>query len=146
MSSCVVLMFLSNGSTLPVLGVMNVSTFTGFLLFLYQHCLPIKGIFWVLTLVSYICSCVHAVIHYYNGSTAGCGNCYRMCKPCNSRCKCKGNCRNPHNDGGTCARCEPQDETDDSVSDDEERLPLVTQSADTFDSESDDSDQEADQS
>ena len=35
------------------------------------------------------CGCKGATC---DGSTAGCRNCYRMCKPCNSRCKCKGNC------------------------------------------------------
>ena len=64
-----------------------------------------------------------------------------MCKPCNSRCKCKGNCKNPHNNGGTCARCEQRDETDDNATDDEdqapETLPLVTRSADTIDSSTD---------
>ena len=92
------------------------------------------------------CGCKGATC---DGSTAGCRNCYRMCKPCNSRCKCKGNCRNPHNDGGTCAKCEQQDETDDNATDNEEQapeiLPLVTCSVETIDSntESDDSDQEA---
>ena len=71
-----------------------------------------------------------------DGSTAGCRNCYKMCKPCNSRCKCKGNCRNPHNNGGTCGRCE-HDENRDTTDDEEqapETLPLVTRSADTIDS------------
>ena len=84
-----------------------------------------------------------------DGSTSGCRNCYRMCKPCNRTCKCKGNCRNPHNNGGTCARCE-QEESDDHSTDDEEQapetLPLVTRSADTVDSstDSDDSDHDVD--
>ena len=60
-----------------------------------------------------------------------------MCKPCNCTCKYKDNCRYPHNNGGTCARCE-QEETDDNSTDDEEQapetLPLVTRSADTVDS------------
>ena len=64
LSSCVVLIFLSNGNG-PFLYVMNVSIFTGFLLILCQHCLPIKGIFWFLILVSYICGCVHKVIYYH---------------------------------------------------------------------------------
>ena len=86
-----------------------------------------------------------------DGSTAGCRNCYKMCKPCNSRCKCKGNCKNPHNNGGTCTRCEQRDETDDNATDDEdqepETLPLVTRSADTIDSstDSDNSDNDTDQ-
>ena len=80
-----------------------------------------------------------------DGSTAGCRNCYRMCKACNSRCKCKGNYY-PHNNGGTCAGCEPHDESDDNATDDEEQtpetLPLVSRNADTIDSatDSDDSD------
>ena len=54
-----------------------------------------------------------------DGSTAGCRNCYRMCKPCSSTRKCKG-CNNPHNKGGTCARCEPQDDSDNNATDDEQ--------------------------
>ena len=79
-----------------------------------------------------------------DGSTAGCRNCYRMCKACNSRCKCKGNCSNPHNNGGTCARCEPHDESDDNATDDEEQapetLPLVSRDADNIDSGTDSDD------
>ena len=73
-----------------------------------------------------------------------------MCKPCNSTCKCKGCCSNPHNNGGTCARCEPQDDSDNNTTDDEqeapESLPLVPRNADTIDSstDSDDSDRDAD--
>ena len=83
-----------------------------------------------------------------DGSTAGCRNCYRICKPCNRKCKCKGNCRNPHNNGGTCARCE-QDESDDGGSTDDEEavpetLPLVTRSADMVDSNTDSDDSEHD--
>ena len=51
--------------------------------------------------------------------------------------KCKGNCSNPHNNG-TCARCEPHDESDDNATDDEEQapetLPIVSRNADTIDS------------
>ena len=84
-----------------------------------------------------------------DGSTSGCRNCYRMCKPCNRRCKCKGNCRNPHNNGGKCARYEQQDETDEGTDDEKqapETLTLAKRSADTVDSgtESDDSDHDAD--
>ena len=28
-----------------------------------------------------------------------------MCKPCTPKCKCKINCNNPHNNGGTCDKC-----------------------------------------
>ena len=65
LSTCVVLVFLSNMSSPSVLGALNVSTFTGVLLTLCQYCLPIKGIFCLLTLVSCISSCVHAIIRYY---------------------------------------------------------------------------------
>ena len=49
-----------NASNLHVLGVMNVCTLIGLLLTLCQSCLPIKGIFWVLILVSLISTCIHA--------------------------------------------------------------------------------------
>ena len=78
-----------------------------------------------------------------DGSTAGCRNWYRMCKACNSRCKCKDNCDNPHNNGGTCARCEPHDESEDNATDDEqapEILPLVSRNGDTIDSATDSND------
>ena len=57
-----------------------------------------------------------------------------MCKACNSRHKCKDNC-NSHNNGGTCATCEPHDESDDNATDEEqapETLPLVSRIADTM--------------
>ena len=28
-----------------------------------------------------------------------------MCKPCTPKCKCKINCKNPHNNGGKCDKC-----------------------------------------
>lgn len=36
----------------------------------------------------------------------GCNNCFRNCRPCNIKCKCKGNCQNPHNNGGMCPKCD----------------------------------------
>ena len=81
-----------------------------------------------------------------DGSTSGCSNCYRMCKACNSRCRCKGNCRNPHNNG-TCPRCEQQNESDDETDDEEqthEVLPLVPRSADLIDSSTDSDDDAGD--
>ena len=65
LSTCVVLVFLTHASHPCGLGVMNTSTFLLVLLTLCQYCLSIKGIFWLVTLVSCISSCVHAVIHYY---------------------------------------------------------------------------------
>lgn len=41
-----------------------------------------------------------------DGSTSGCKNCFRMCKPCTTRCKCHQTCRNPHNNGGKCSKCD----------------------------------------
>ena len=79
-----------------------------------------------------------------DGSTAGCRNCYRMCKPCNPRCKCKGICSNPHNNNGTCPRCESNNESDDSATEDEEQapetLPLVSRNAETIDCNTDSDD------
>ena len=40
-----------------------------------------------------------------DGSRPACKNCFRACKPCTLKCKCKLSCRNPHNDGGKCPRC-----------------------------------------
>lgn len=75
-----------------------------------------------------------------------------MCKSCTSKCKCKGNCKNTHNNGGKCPNCEVQEESDSDVTDtDDEQpseiLPLVTRSSDIidFDADSDyiDADDEA---
>ena len=41
-----------------------------------------------------------------DGSTNECKNCFRMCKPCTTRCKCHQICRNPHNNGGKCCKCD----------------------------------------
>lgn len=98
---------------------------------------------------SKVCGCKGAKC---DGSTPGCRNCFKMCKPCISKCKCKGNCKNPHNNGGKCPNCEVQEESDGDVmdTDDEqpsEILPLVTRSSDIidFDADSDniDTDDEA---
>jgi hypothetical protein len=35
----------------------------------------------------------------------GCTNCTKSCKPCSSKCACKGVCQNPHNKGGDCSKC-----------------------------------------
>ena len=36
------------------------------------------------------------------GTCMSCKNCAKACKPCHTKCKCKGECSNPHNAGGTC--------------------------------------------
>ena len=41
-----------------------------------------------------------------DGSTAGCKNCFRSCKPCTLKCKCRMTCKNPHNNGGACPKCQ----------------------------------------
>ena len=38
----------------------------------------------------------------------GCLRCAKACLPCNKSCKCKGQCLNPHNNGGTCSKCQPE--------------------------------------
>ena len=52
-------------------------------------------------------------------------------------CKCKGNCRNLHNNGVTCGRCEKHDSTTNDEEQAPEMLPLVTYSADAIDSSTD---------
>ncbi len=48
----------------------------------------------------------------------GCLNCCKSCKPCSQYCICKGNCKNPHNNGGHCPKCMPHaTSTSDSDSD-----------------------------
>ncbi len=47
------------------------------------------------------CSCKCCSI-----SGPGCRHCSKACKPCTSKCKCKGVYGNPHNNGGTCTKCE----------------------------------------
>ena len=38
--------------------------------------------------------------------TSRCKSCSKQCKPCIAdRCKCKAQCNNPHNNGGTCLKC-----------------------------------------
>ena len=97
---------------------------------------------------SNVCGCKGAKC---DGTTTGCRSCYKMCKPCTLRCKCKSRCRNPHNNGGRCPRCVLAADTDhDDDSDrenepppqsDEEVLPAVPPSNNTdfdWDSDSDD--------
>ena len=45
-------------------------------------------------------------------SGPGCKRCTKACLPCNKRCKCKGDCDNPHNAAniGYCHTCKPQTE------------------------------------
>ena len=39
------------------------------------------------------------------GRCTSCVNCFKACKPCTKKCKCKGVCENPHNSGGKCNNC-----------------------------------------
>ena len=55
---------------------------------------------------------------------AGCRNCYKLCKPCTLKCKCKSQCHNPHNNGGTCPRCALGADTDSDDESDREDEPL----------------------
>ena len=40
-----------------------------------------------------------------DGTTAGCRNCHKMCRPCTIKGKCKAQYNNSHNNGGKCPRC-----------------------------------------
>ena len=62
LSICLLLVFLSNPTAV---GLMNVSTFTGFVLTFSQSLFPIRGLFSLLSLVSCICRCLHAIVHHY---------------------------------------------------------------------------------
>ena len=37
-----------------------------------------------------------------SGNCKMCKNCFKACKPCSTKCNCKGMCLNPHNNGGIC--------------------------------------------
>lgn len=65
LSTSMILAFLSNVSGLPVLGMMKVCTFFGYLLTLFQLWLPIRLIFLVMTLVSYVSGGVYTLICHY---------------------------------------------------------------------------------
>ena len=88
------------------------------------------------------CSCKAAKC---DGSTAGCRNCFRMCKPCTRKCKYRGNCNNPHNNGGKCPICEVPEQSEEEDDGDEQSTELVTRTADELhcNTDSDDSDNEA---
>ena len=85
-----------------------------------------------------------------DGTTAGCRNCYKMCKPYTIKCKCKAQCNNPHNNGGKCPRCstpmgdsesEDSDQEDETQTNEKESLPVVPPcNEDHFESESDSDD------
>ena len=36
-----------------------------------------------------------------------CKNCNKSCRPCSTSCSCKGDCLNPHSNGGYCLKCQP---------------------------------------
>ena len=61
------------------------------------------------------CSC--SSIDRCTGKTkSGCINCFWACRPCTVKCKCKGECGNPHNNNGTCVRCHHGTENDQQIS------------------------------
>ena len=82
----------------------------------------------------------------------GCRSCFKMCKPCTLKCKCKLRCNNPHNNVGKCPRCttpttaedhdssdNESDQEDNQIEDlDNTTLPIVpSTNADEFDTDSD---------
>ena len=101
-----------------------------------------------------------------DGTTAGCKHCFKACRPCTLKCKCKLSCKNPHNDGGTCPKCvnsslpsrtsndniveythtiEESDNEHDDVDSETEELPVIEQAPSLeFDNESDHSDSDID--
>ena len=92
-----------------------------------------------------------------DGSTAGCLNCFRSCKPCSMKCKCKMRCNNPHNNGGKCKKCETmaaEESEDDSEQSDNEQsedtVPVISSTSDrndniNTDTDSDDMESENDE-
>ena len=74
-----------------------------------------------------------------DGSTAGCRNCYQMCRPCTMKCKCKLKYNNLHNNGGTCPCCAPARQSDDGDNSDmknDELLPVVETQRETINTDS----------
>jgi hypothetical protein len=51
------------------------------------------------------CSCKNC-----SPTGTGCRQCTKSCLPCSDKCKCKGKCANPHNNGGSCVKCKPVSE------------------------------------
>ena len=72
-----------------------------------------------------------------DGSSTGCLNCFRSCKPCSLKCKCKMRCNNTHNNGGNCKKCEVvQEELEEEESEEsdigefENTVPIISSSND----------------
>ena len=91
-----------------------------------------------------------------DGSTPGCLNCFRSCKPCTMKCKCRMRCNNPHNNGGKCIKCDmiaEESEEESAESDNEESentVPLISSNNDdTYnvhtDTDSDDAESNGDE-
>ena len=51
--------------------------------------------------MNYHCSCRTGCV----GGRGGCQSCFQNCQPCTVRCRCRGNCQNPHNRNGVSTRC-----------------------------------------
>ena len=89
-----------------------------------------------------------------DGSTVGCLNCYKSCKPCSMKCKCKMRCNNPLNNGGKCKKCDTvavEESEDDSEQSDNEQsddiVPVISSTNDrniNIDTDSDDMESEID--
>ena len=79
---------------------------------------------------TYSCSCKESNTNRCSGNGRGCKRCFLSCNACNLKCKCKGICDNPHNNGGVCSKCRILDDNSDTdcywneSSDDEVDLEL----------------------
>ena len=76
-----------------------------------------------------------------DGSTAGCLHCFKSCKPCTLKCR-KMRCKNPHNNGGKCKKCNVVEDSDEEseASDSEQSVPVISVSNDRLDAIDTDSD------
>ena len=70
--------------------------------------------------------------------TTRCKICTKQCRPCRPKCKCKGLCGNPHNNGGKCTLCKT------SADDDTHTQVACPETTYETDSESEDSEEEFD--
>ena len=54
------------------------------------------------------------------GPNSRCKKCTKSCRPCSTKCKCKANCLNPHNNGGDCSKCRNEQGVRNNIADGEQ--------------------------
>ena len=64
-STCIAILFLSNLHNIPAIAIMNMCTYTGFALQLFQYRLHTVPLIWVCCLASYLSDVVHTISTYY---------------------------------------------------------------------------------